>query len=42
MHDLDDKRTKTLEKCFESVKSNLSKVFNDLLPGATAHINLID
>jgi structural maintenance of chromosome 2 len=42
MHDLDEKRTKTLEKCFESVKINLSKIFNDLLPGATAHITLID
>jgi len=42
MHDLDDKRTKTLQKCFESVKVNLSKIFNDLLPGASAHLNLID
>jgi structural maintenance of chromosome 2 len=42
MHDLDDKRTKTLQKCFDSVKVNLSKIFNDLLPGATAHLNLID
>jgi chromosome segregation ATPase len=42
MHDLDEKRTKTLEKCFESVKVNLSKIFNDLLPGATAHITLMD
>lgn len=42
MHDLDDKRTKTLQKCFESVKVNLSKIFNDLLPGASAHLSLID
>jgi chromosome segregation ATPase len=42
MHDLDDKRTKTLENCFGIVKDNLGKIFNDLLPGATAHLNLID
>ncbi len=42
MHDLDEKRTKTLEKCYESVKLNLSKIFNDLLPGATASLSLID
>ena len=42
MHELDDKRTKTLEKCYDSVKHNLSKIFNDLLPGATAHLNLLD
>jgi len=42
MHDLDEKRTKTLEKCFESVKGNLGKIFNDLLPGAAAHLALID
>lgn len=42
MHDLDDKRTKTLESCYKIVKQNLGKIFNDLLPGATAHLNLID
>ncbi len=42
MHELDDKRTKTLEACFKVVKDNLSQIFNDLLPGATAHLNLID
>jgi structural maintenance of chromosome 2 len=42
MHELDEKRTKTLEKCFADVKINLSSIFNDLLPGATAHLNLID
>lgn len=42
MHDLDDKRTKTLESCYKIVKMNLGKIFNDLLPGATAHLNLID
>ena len=42
MHDLDEKRIITLKKCFESVKANLSKIFNDLLPGATAHLNLIN
>ena len=42
MHDLDEKRTKTLEKCYESVKINLGKIFSDLLPGATANLTLID
>lgn len=42
MHDLDDKRTKTLASCYSIVKQNLGKIFNDLLPGATAHLNLID
>lgn len=42
MHDLDEKRTKTLEKCYETVKFNLSKIFNDLLPGAAAHLSLLD
>ncbi len=42
MHDLDDKRTKTLSNCYSVVKQNLGKIFNDLLPGATAHLNLMD
>lgn len=42
MHDLDDKRTKTLSNCYAIVKQNLGKIFNDLLPGATAHLNLMD
>lgn len=42
MKDLDDKRTKTLESCYGIVKDNLGKIFNDLLPGATAHLNLVD
>ena len=42
MKDLDDKRTKTLESCYGIVKQNLGKIFNDLLPGATAHLNLVD
>lgn len=42
MHDLDDKRTKTLANCYSIVRQNLGKIFNDLLPGATAHLNLID
>lgn len=42
MHELDGKRTATLEKCYDSVKINLSKIFSDLLPGATAHLSLID
>lgn len=42
MHDLDDKRTKTLANCYQIVKQNLGKIFNDLLHGATAHLNLID
>lgn len=42
MHELDDKRTKTLESCFKVVKDNLGTIFNDLLPGATAHLSLLD
>lgn len=42
MKELDDKRTKTLETCFKVVKENLGTIFNDLLPGATAHLTLID
>ena len=42
MHDLDEKRTKTLENCYHIVRENLGKIFNDLLPGATAHLNLVD
>lgn len=42
MHELDDKRTKTLETCFKVVKENLGTIFNDLLPGATAHLTLVD
>ena len=42
MNDLDDKRMKTLEHCYKIVKENLGKIFNDLLPGATAHLNLVD
>ena len=42
MHELDEKRTKTLEQCFSIVKDNLGTIFNDLLPGATAHLTLID
>lgn len=42
MHELDEKRTKTLEQCFKIVKENLGTIFNDLLPGATAHLTLVD
>ncbi len=42
MKDLDDMRTKTLEECLHIVKNNLSNIFNDLLPGATAHLNMVD
>ena len=42
MHELDQKRTKTLEACFKLVKENLGTIFNDLLPGATAHLTLVD
>lgn len=42
MNDLDEKRMKTLEHCYRIVKENLGKIFNDLLPGATAHLNLVD
>ena len=42
MQDLDEKRTKTLENCYSIVRDNLSKIFNDLLPGATAHLNLVN
>ena len=31
-----------MENCFKIVKENLGTIFNDLLPGATAHLNLID
>ena len=39
---LDEKRNETLEKCFEQVKHNLSKIFTDLLPGAVARLKLVD
>ena len=42
MRDLDEKRTYTLEKCFESVRENLGKIFSDLLPGAMAHLQPIN
>ena len=42
MKDLDGKRAKTLENCYAIAKDNLGKIFNDLLPGATAHLNLVD
>ena len=42
MQELDEKRTKTRENCYLVVRDNLSKIFNDLLPGATAHLNLVN
>jgi len=39
---LDEKRKETLEKCFDQVRTNLSKIFTDLLPGAVARLKLVD
>lgn len=40
--DLDIKRKDTLQKCYDQVKTNLEKIFTDLLPGAVARLKLVD
>ncbi len=39
---LDKRRVNSLNECFFHVKTNFTKIFSYLLPGATAYLSLIN